>query len=171
MNESIIPQESSVSLRPSSQPSAELKGIRGWLLALCLMLTVVGPIISAWLMATEYANADPLVSKPAAVQVAVLASLLLSACAVGFGAYAGIRLWLIRPNALTTVKHALLFGLAVDVVITTIQAAAAQDPSHHLLFQVVVSLVPSLIFFTLCFAYLNRSKRVHATYGPYRTDA
>jgi hypothetical protein len=47
MNESITPVQSGVSLRARSQPSVELKGVRGWLLALCLMLTVVGPVISA----------------------------------------------------------------------------------------------------------------------------
>jgi hypothetical protein len=171
MNESITPVQSGVSLRARSQPSVELKGVRGWLLALCLMLTVVGPVISAWLMVNEYNSATPLAASSTAVQASVLASLFLSACAVAFGAYAGMRLWLIRRNAPTTAKSALLFGLAVDVVTTTIQVATAQDPSDRLLFQVEVSLVPSLIFFTLCFAYLNRSKRVYATYEPCRTDA
>ena len=157
----------SVTLQPSSQPGAEPKAVRGWLLVLCVMLTVVGPIIAVWLMVHEYSNAAPLATKPFAIQVSVLASLLLSACAVAFGAYAGMRLWLIRPDAVTTAKRALLFGLAVDVVTTTIQATTALDPSDRFLFQVEVSLVPSLIFFTLCFAYLNRSKRVYATYGPH----
>lgn len=167
MNESITTRRSPASWQTSSQPGAECKGVRGWLLALCLMLIVIGPAISAWLMANDYANAAPLVSKPLGVQASVLASLLLSACAVVFGAYAGIRLWLIRPNAVDTAKHALLFGLIADVITTAIEAATASAPGDRLLFQVEVSLVPSLIFFTLCFAYLNRSRRVCATYGPW----
>jgi len=171
MNESVTPHRSSLSLQPGPPSSAALVGVRGWLLVLCLMLTVVGPALSVWLMAHEYASAAPLGAQPEGVQAAVLASLLLSAAAVAFGAYAGGRLWLIRPNALTTAKQALLFGLAVDVVTTTIEAATAQVPGDRLLFQVEVSLVPSLVFFTLCFAYLNRSQRVHATYGAQPTDA
>jgi len=171
MNESVTPHRPSLSLQPGPPASGALVGVRGWLLVLCLMLTVVGPALSVWLMAHEYASAAPLGAQPVAVQAAVLASLLLSAGAVAFGAYAGGRLWLIRPNALATAKQALLFGLAVDVVTTTIEAATAQVPGDRLLFQVEVSLVPSLVFFTLCFAYLNRSQRVHATYGAQPTDA
>lgn len=155
----------------SMQPSAECKGVRGWLLALCLMFTLVGPVISAWLIAEDFTRASPLGSKPFVVQFSVLASLLLSTCAVAFGAYAGMRLWRIRPNAVLTAKRALLFGLAVEVVTTTFGAMAADVSGDQLLWQLQVSLVPSLIFFTLCFAYLNRSKRVYATYGPSRTQA
>jgi hypothetical protein len=171
MNESVTPHRSSLRLQPGSPSGAALVGVRGWLLVLCLMFTVVGPALSVWLMAHEYASAAPLGAKPVAVQAAVLVSLLLSACAVAFGAYAGGRLWLIRPNALGTARQALLFGLAVDVVTTAIQVATAQVPGDRLLFQVEVNLVPSLVFFTLCFTYLDRSRRVHATYGPQPADA
>lgn len=150
-----------------SQPGPEYKGVRGWLLVLCLMLTIVGPAISAWLMAHEYSNAAPLFPTSLSTRVLVLGSLILMACSVVFGVYAGLRLWLIRPNAVNTAKHALLYGLAADIVSTTIEAATALVPSDRLLFQVVVSVIPSLVFFTLCFAYLNRSKRVYATYGPH----
>lgn len=150
-----------------TQPDAELHGVRGWLLALCLMLTVAGPAISVWLMASAYGDVAP--SRPLGVQASVLASLLLSACAVAFGAYAGVRLWRIRPNAVATTKHALLFGLAVDVITTTLEVAAAAGPDDRSLFQVEIGLVPSLVFFTLCFAYLDRSRRVHATYASSRT--
>lgn len=166
MNESTNPSHSHA-FHPGLQPSAQYKGVRGWLLVLCLMLTVVGPAISTWLMANEYTNAAPLFSESLSVHVLVVGSLVFMACSVAFGAYAGLRLWLIRPNAVNTAKHALLFGLAADVITTTIEAATALVPSDRLLFQVEVSLVPSLIFFTLCFAYLNKSKRVYATYGPH----
>ncbi len=163
MNESTL--RSSTGLQASLPSGAQYKGVRGWLLMLCLMFTVVGPILSVCLMAYVYANATPLAAKPFGVQVSVLASLLLSACAVAFGVYAGIRLWLVRPNAVDTAKHALLFGLAVDVVTTAIEVATAPVPGERLLLQVEISLIPSLVFFTLCFAYLNRSRRVDATYG------
>ena len=154
------------SLLPSSQPRADAEGVRGWLLALCVMLTVIGPMISVWLIANDYANASPLASKSVAVQALLIASFLLSASAAAFGAYAGVRLWLVLPNAVITAKYALLLGLGVDIVTTMIQTSTAQEPGDRLLFQVEVNLLPSLIFFTLCYAYLNHSKRVHAIYGP-----
>jgi hypothetical protein len=149
----------------------EFRGVRGWLLALCLMLTVIGPAIAAWLMVVEYTNAEPLFRESVSVHAAALVTLLLSGCSVVFGAYAGLRLWLVLPNAVNTAKYALLFGLAVDIVTTAIEAAAARVPSGQLLFQVEIGLIPTLIFFTVCYTYLTQSKRVHATYGPDKPTA
>jgi Protein of unknown function (DUF2569) len=167
MNQSTNPSRLQALSHPDSRPSPKHKGVRGWLLVLCLMLTIVGPAISVWLMADEYTSAAPFLSASLSTRVLMFGSLVLMACSVAFGAYAGLRLWLIRPNAVNTAKHALLFGLATDVVTTTIEAATALVPNDSLLFQVQVGVIPSLVFFTLCFAYLNRSKRVYATYGPH----
>jgi hypothetical protein len=130
------------------------------------MLTVIGPAIAAWLMVVEYTNAEPLFRESVSLHAAVLGTLLLSGSSVVFGAYAGIRLWLVLPNAVSTAKYALLFGLAVDIVTTALEAAAARVPSGQLLFHVEIGLIPTLIFFTVCYTYLNQSKRVYATYGP-----
>jgi Protein of unknown function (DUF2569) len=142
------------------------QGIRGWLLVLCLMLTVIGPLTAVWLMAEEYAANEPLFASSPGLQAAVFASLAITACAVAFGAYAGLRLWLIRPDAVATAKQALLAGLAADIVATLIELLAQPTlRADDGLFQpFTIGLVPSLVFFTLCFAYLNRSNRVHATY-------
>ena len=154
-------------LRPGPSSHLEIRGVHGWLLALCLMLTVIGPAIAAWLMVVEYTNAEPLFRESVGVRAAALGTLLLSGSSVVFGACAaGLRLWLVLPNAVSTAKHALLFGLAVDIVTTALEAAAARVPSGQLLFQVEIGLIPTLIFFTVCYTYLNQSKRVYATYGP-----
>lgn len=150
---------------PGPQPGAPCQGVRGWLLVLCLMLTVIGPALSVWLMAQAYGHAAPLAAQSLAVQLSVLASLLLQACAVAFGMVAGLRLWRVRPGAVGMAKHALLFGLAVDVITTALEAVAATVPVDRLLFHVEVGVVPGVLFFTLCLAYLNRSRRVAATYG------
>jgi len=150
--------------QPRPLPAA--KGVRGWLLALCLMLTVLGPIISLWLMVAVYTAFAPYLAGSPGLLVAICASLLIAACSVVFGVYAGLGLWLIRPRAVNTAKNALLFGFAADIITATIEIASAPGASQSgsLLRQIEVSLVPSLIFFVLCFAYLNRSERVHATY-------
>ena len=158
--------QSAALLQPSSRPNEKYKGVHGWLLVLCLMLTAGGPVISVWLLANGYTRFAPSFTETGGLLAALLISLLLTACSIGFGIYAGLRLWLIRPKAVSTAKYALLFGLATDIVTTAIEVAAGQAPNagDRLLYQVEVNLIPSLIFFTLCFAYLNRSKRVYATY-------
>jgi hypothetical protein len=144
------------------------QGVRGWLFVFCLMLTVAGPLISAWLIAYEFAEVAPSLADSAGLQAATFASIVLTACALAFGAYAGLRLWLIRPHAVATAKQALLLGLAVEIVTTLIDAVAASTlHADDGLFQpFIIGIVPGLAFFTLCFAYLNRSRRVHATYPP-----
>ena len=165
------PVYSAAHLPSGPQPDVEFRGVRGWLLALCLMLTVIGPAIAVWLMVIEYTGAEPLFSESPSRQAAAIGSLVLSGCSVLFGAYAGLRLWLVLPNAVRTAKYALLFGLAVDIVTTAFEAAAAQVPGHQILFHVELGLIPTLIFFTVCFTYLNQSKRVSATYGPHSAGA
>ncbi len=133
------------------------------------MLTVSGPVISALLMVKGHAEFKPFFTENGGLQAVMLISLLIAACSVAVGIYAGLRLWLIRPKAVSTAKHALLFGLAADIVTTALDVAVGQAPIgiDRLLYQVEFNLIPSLIFFTLCFAYLNRSKRVNATYATY----
>jgi Protein of unknown function (DUF2569) len=162
------------SMQPGSLPGTTPRtGVGGWLLVLCLMFTVVGPLISAWLLADEYAAFEPYFAGSAGLQAAIFVSLAITACSVAFGIYAGLRLWLIRPNAVTTTKHALLVGLAADAVTTAIGLVAGPTPDAQgqLLRQLTIDLVPSFIFFTLCFAYLNRSRRVYATYLSNPKDA
>jgi len=148
-------------------------GVRGWLLVLCLMLTAIGPAISAWLKAHEYAAFSPYFPDSVGLQATILSSLALTTFAVVFGTYAGILLWFVRPGAVKVAKSALLLGLAVDIVTTAIYAAVGQVPVAHggLVRSVMVHMIPSLIFFTVCFAYLNKSDRVNATYLPHEADA
>lgn len=148
---------------PDAQAS---RGVRGWLLVLCLVLTVIGPLISAWLMAYQYRMFAPHFATSVALQAATFASLAITAWAIAFGIYAGIRLWLIRPNAVATARYALLLGLGAEIVSAAIELAAGPTSvaDEGFVWPLTISLIPSLIFFTLCLGYLNKSRRVYATY-------
>jgi len=96
----------------------------GWLLALCLMMTVVGPLIARAgdrrlaVVAARFASFNGL-------QTAAGLSIAITAGSIAYGIYAGVGLWSIRPGAVGTAKHALLFGLAADALTTAIQLATA----------------------------------------------
>ncbi len=124
MNDLITPNASSSNTSTQLQP----KGVRGWLLVLCLLLTVIGPAISAWLMSHEYAAFSPYFAGSLGLQATILSSLAITTFSVLFGTYAGIHLWLVRPGAVKIAKSALLLGLAVDIVTTIIYAALGQVP-------------------------------------------
>ena len=94
--------------------------------------------------------------------------MLLSLASVAWGIYGGVSLWRVRPRAVHIAKLALLFGLAVDIVTTAIETAALQtltDTDGPLLWHIELDALPSLVFFTACYAYLVGSDRVRATYG------
>ncbi len=141
-------------------------GVHGWLLVLCLMLTVVGPLISSVLMANDYAALAPYFPSYRGLQAAIYISIAIKASLVVYSVYAGLRLWSIRPGAVGTAKHALLFGLAANAVTITLKLAAGPTSiaDGRLLHEVTMRLIPSLIFFTVWFAYLNKSTRVQVTY-------
>jgi hypothetical protein len=149
-----------------SMPPAGHRGVRGWLLVLCLMLTVVGPLIASGLMAYRYVSSAPYFASSRGLEFAIFISIAIEACSLAYGIYAGIRLWTIQPGAVTTAKRALLFGLAANAVTTALQIATgpATPADGRLLHAVTMNLIPDLIFFTMCFAYLNKSTRVQATY-------
>ena len=142
------------------------EGVHGWLLLLCLMLTVVGPLISIWLMASEYTQLAPHFADSRSLQVATFFLIATTGCSVAFGIYAGLRLWSVKPRAVNVAKASLLVGLAVEILTTTIQTAIAPTSlaEGRLFYEVMMSLGPSIIFFTASFAYLNKSTRVEATY-------
>lgn len=144
-----------------------LKGVGGWLLILCLMLTVVGPVVVSWLAAHEYRHFAPYFESASGLQAAIVASIAIKACAVSYGIYAGVGLWTVRPGAVATAKSALLWGLAADVVAAMLRITLGPASGSHagLLLQVMGAVILDVAFFTLCFAYLNRSARVQATYG------
>ena len=148
----------------------QVKGVGGWLLMLCLMMVVFGPCISVWLLADSFARFSPYFAQSTGLLFAIIASMFLMACSVGFGIYAGLKLWLIRVRAVQIAKLALLFGLAADIVTTSIETIAWQTVTQTdglWLRDVELHVIPSLVFFTACFAYLVGSERVHATYGPH----
>lgn len=146
--------------------------VRGWLLLICLMLTLIGPAISIGLMVSDYRDAAPYFAESRGLQAATFFCIAIAAGAVAFGIYAGLRLWRVKPRAVEIAKASLLVGLAADIVATTIQAAMspASADETQLVYEVLLRLVPSLIFFSACFAYLNKSARVEALYAPRRAQ-
>ena len=142
------------------------QGVGGWLLALCWMLTIVGPLVSVCLLNDGYAPWAELFIQPVRMQAAMLLSIALTLGSVAYGMLAGVLLWTIRPGAVATAKRALLLGLAVDLFTSALQVGVAlESPADGSLLQgVLQSSALSLVFFTACFAYLNKSARVQSTY-------
>ena len=159
-------RRASMTINPLPERTA-CTGVGGWLLVLCLMLAVIGPLIAVGLMVNETLVSAPYFQSALGLHLATIASMAITAWLVGSGIYAGVGLWLLRPGAVETAKTLLLLGLAADIAGAALHVLAPSLASPHagLLREVALSVVPDLIFFTACYAYLNKSARVRATYA------
>jgi ABC-type spermidine/putrescine transport system permease subunit II len=146
-------------------------GVKGWLLALCLLLTVVAPLACLDLMTSLYQAVSPRLAHAPGLYAAVVVSLAATACSAAFGVYAGWGLWVRRPGAVATAKLMLLFGLGVDLLTTSIELGLDTEalPGSRALDALIWHMAPSLLVFSACYGYLNRSERVRLTYQPKTT--
>jgi hypothetical protein len=148
---------------PSSDRSAPAE-VSGWLLALCVILTIVLPATSVYriiLHSIPMAIAAHTLNRTVLLSVY---SLLFSALAV-LSFMAGLRLWLLKPHAVAFARRFLLtylianaayFVFWIAVIRPTEQAAYAEMGWYHI--------VSPTGFVFLWFTYLEHSKRVRNTY-------
>ena len=138
--------------------------VGGWLLTLCLILTIVYP--GATLFVILFHAIPAATSAPGYNRM-----VLLSAYSGVFGILAllsfvtGLKLWLIKPSAVRSARRYLLTYLATNVayfiswiavIRPTAQASYLEMGYYH-----VAAPVAS---FALWWSYLEHSKRVHNTY-------
>jgi hypothetical protein len=131
----------------------ELAGIGGWLLVLCLLLLVWGPVRSALIAA----NALEALSVRGLSLAAALVALVL---VTSFGVAAGIALLTKRGPAVAMGKAALIFSAAVDLVIYT----TSYFPSNRMPGDTPFYVAASLGYHGAWLGYLFRSRRVRNTY-------
>ena|SRR5579864_4250516 len=139
--------------------------IVGWLLVLCLVLTFVCP---ASILCKTFAYTVPALLNAHDIKHAVLGSVcsLLFLGVAAFSFAAGIRLWMIKPGAVTFAKRFWLTFLSAHLGYFCFWALLVR-PIHlsrvapmawgH----VAGSLLPYFLWTT----YLEHSKRVRETYG------
>ena len=88
----------------------------------------------------------------------------------GTSVYAGLALWRIRPGAVRTAEIYLLCFLCYQGIAAVLPFLAGLPASanHGLTEAVYKNLTRGLLYFGLWYSYLNKSKRVKATYNALR---
>ncbi|WP_149537333.1 DUF2569 family protein [Siccirubricoccus phaeus] len=143
------------------------RGVGGWLLFLCLTLTVLMPL------ATLAAN---LTGWPAPAVLEMFPRLELALWAVVCGEilvnlYAivtGVGLWRVSPGALPRARRFLLALLGWRLAAPFLMAGLAGLPpegTQALLLDGLKDTARTAVFVLLWWLYLKRSRRVAATYG------
>jgi len=92
---------------------------------------------------------------------------LLNLVLMGLSIRAGIALWTVKPGAVKTAKNYLLIFLAYTgiSVLLPFMAGLPTEVNDAMAPAIIESVFHALIFFGVWYSYLNKSKRVKATYN------
>jgi hypothetical protein len=95
----------------------------------------------------------------------VIVAIMVFAATLSF--CAGLQLWDVKPAAIKFTKIFLIIQLFLSFVIAIIQSLMpfpfGSDDNNIII--IVKAMIPSLIYFSLWYAYLNKSRRVYSTYS------
>jgi len=156
----------------SPQDSTFVPGeVSGWLLVLCLILTVSYPALTLYRIFSH--TIPSLIAAHALNRILLLSVYSLVFIAMsGLSVVAGVRLWLVKPDAVRFARGYLVTSLIANIAYfmfwiivmrPTTQLAFAQMGWYH-----VVGPVAAV---ALWYSYLEHSKRVRATYRGLQADS
>jgi hypothetical protein len=147
-------------------PKHRLQGVQGWLLALCLYLMVLVPILAllglygAW----QGASRSPTLQNALAFEAAFEFALAI------FGFYAGWALFQKRPSAVVIAKLYFIVMLTIGVLVLGIVLLGLvlqfADPAlaRQLRGPATVAALRQILLCGAWLLYLERSQRIRATY-------
>ncbi len=145
----------------------QLRGVKGWLLLLCLLLTIFDPLVVliSLFIVSEGARAS-YETNPPLFRLILISGVLRIGLAV-FSMYAGLSLWRIAPKAVTTARHYLVGVVILSVLllilpsVLRVSKASSEGFTPENLFNTVFTVIYVIIWYV----YLSRSRRVRATYA------
>jgi hypothetical protein len=153
----------------SSNTSIETKykGVGGWLLLFCIGLTILRPLMTVFNLDSGYKQASPYFEVFPGLLIITIIDSVLSIALIGFSIYAGIVLWEIRPNAVKIAKKYLLtlLGYSILTAFLPFMAGLPSEANLSMIGEIAKGIFMSIIYVAVWYSYLNKSKRVKATYG------
>lgn len=170
-NKSEVPDQNIVPATSARRDSSneDLKGVEGWLLLLCWVLTFVSPLLMVWQIGTEWKEVSPAFAALPILRTMVIVETALNLLMMTFSIWAGVSLWKLKPNAVRIAKSyfvtALIYSIAMPFILTGLvdlpseMSRAVESEGAK---QAGRGLMTSVIWLW----YLGRSKRVRATYAP-----
>ncbi len=142
--------------------SSSPRGIRGWLLVLCFILTILSPLIILYSIVVGWQAASPLFEKVPGLAGLIALDSVLNIAIAAWAIFVGIRLWMGKPGADKAAKG---FLIALPIFRALIFLIVVFSDVRGLGFGAFISLFQSSVFAMIWHAYLDRSKRVQATFA------
>jgi hypothetical protein len=150
-----------------SELSSYYEGVDGWLLLLCVSLTVLGPLGALWSVWRGYRESAPYFAEfPGWATVFFIDAGLMLAL-TGFGVFAGLGLWGLWPNAVRTAKVCLLciIGYSGLAALLPLFSDLPADASQKAAVGALTGSLRPIAIAVAWYVYLGRSRRVQATYA------
>ncbi len=142
-------------------------GVKGWLLLLCLNLAVFTPLATLYNLITSYGETSEYFIMFPGLKRLFYVDGLLSFIITALSIRAGIVLWNIKPDAVKIAKNYLLIFLAYNAlaVFLPFTSGLPAEVNEAMIPEIAKGIIQALIFFGVWYLYLNKSKRVKATYN------
>ena len=157
----------------NAQLGSKLRGVKGWLLFLCLCLTLFIPLITIFNLLVNYNLAVTYFRRFPDFFTFTLIDSFFSTVLMIFAIYAGIALWKIKSHSLRTIKFYFLLLLIYLIIAAFLpfRSDLSSNATTSLIVLIIKNTFGSLIFILIWYLYLKRSKRVKLTYGEIDTHA
>jgi hypothetical protein len=145
----------------------ELRGVKGWLLLLCMLLTIFDPsivLVNLFVISDSARASYDL--HPEVFRLILISGILGITLAV-FSMYAGLSLWRLAPNAVTTARLYLIALAALSVLLSFLPSllGVSRDSQGAVSEVNLLNALLTLVYVAVWYSYLGRSRRVRATYG------
>jgi hypothetical protein len=144
----------------------QYKGVKGWLLLLCINLTILDPFAMLFnLVSITHLTKPHLDTSPPLLHLVLIGGACSLALMV-FSVYAGISLWKVLPNAISTVKKYFFAVFFYSLFSTLLPSLVGLPEKSQVDFSANTALnsLITVLYVAAWFVYLNRSRRVKATY-------
>ena len=145
------------------EENPKYKGIGGWLLLFCIVLTIITPLLSVTQIVSGYANTS--ITNPA-VKVATLIESGIAGLLHFYGFVTGCIVWSGNKNGIIYAKRFLLINLIGFFAIATSVALLfdAPDARHKVIGSYILLVPKEIAFFTIWWFYFKCSKRIKFLY-------
>jgi hypothetical protein len=148
------------------QSDLSLVGVKGWLLFLCVVMTVLNPLLNLWLVWknwTTYKGLETVADLYPGIGFVIYVEIVFGLAFAGLSYYAGRRMWFVRHNAVKVAKAvfiaAILWPLFDSLLVSIV------DIPNYTFWDALKESGRGGTSASLWLVYLLRSKRVKATYS------
>jgi len=151
--------------QPFQQAPDQYSGVKGWLVFFCISLTILNPLFTLANLSNGYSAVSEVADRLPGLMTATVVDSVLSLVIMALGIFAGVSLWAVKPNAVQVAKLYLVVLAVYSVLeVPLYMAALPSSATDAFTAKCTMSVLRTLFYVGLWFAYLTKSKRVKATY-------